>query len=57
MVVRTECGKYGIRDLFWTLPPQIESRDVNQLLFSEISVSDMFIFYLFLKSHVTAYSV
>ena len=57
MVVRTECGKYGIRDVFWTLPPQIESRDVNQLLFSEISVSDMFIFYLFLKSQVAAYSV
>ena len=39
MVVRTDCGKYGIYDVLWTLPPRIENRDVNQLSFSRISVN------------------
>ena len=39
MVVRADCGKYGVYDVFWTLPPRIENRDVNQLLFSRTSVN------------------
>ena len=63
MVVRTDCGKYGIYDVFWTLPPRIENRDVNQFLLLGISVnvnhsvgSELLIFVLksqFLKIHVS----
>ena len=51
MVVRNDCGKYGIYDVFWTLPPPIEYRDVNHSVDCEV-----FIFVLksqFLKSNVT----
>ena len=50
-MVRNDCGKYGIYDAFWTLPPRIEYRDVNHSVDCEV-----FIFVLksqFLKSNVT----